>query len=107
MENTVSIESHGRTFVIGKVGVGIEMRNTRVLSATPGLTQNAEYMAMAKLLSSVQMIDGIPVLKPNSPEGFEALGDKIGEALMDVTKAFAEVNGLALPEADGVEVAKN
>ena len=74
----LEIESNGRKFVIGKVGVGGDMRNIRAIAGHPGLAENEQYMLHVRIMSSIKMIDGVPRPAPSAPEHYEATADLVG-----------------------------
>lgn len=76
---TVAVtDEEGRRIEVRRLGALDKLRLFK--AAGPQLSQNAPWLGMALLASSVTSLDGIPVPQPASEAGIEALVSRLGDA---------------------------
>ncbi len=105
MADSERVEFDGHTYVLSKLGTGKQMRVMRMIGGEAA--NNQPYLSMAIALFAIQSIDGIPVPPCDSPEKFEQLADRLGEAVQPVMEAFARLHGDGTNTAEEIEQAKN
>jgi hypothetical protein len=71
-------DSDGRALFLRRMGALDRLRLFKAVGAE--LAQNAPYLGMAMLASSVTAIDGIPVPAPTTEAQIEALIQRLGDA---------------------------
>lgn len=76
MTKTV-IDKSGRVLELRRFGVLEQLRLFKSLGAE--LSENRAYMGMARIASSVAMIDNIPIIFPVNEAAIESILERLGE----------------------------
>jgi hypothetical protein len=92
MERVVT-DKTGRRLTLRKFGLLETLRLYKALG--PELSTNAAYMGVAQVVSSVAMLDDIPIPFPNGESAIENLIERLGD---EAIKAVASAITPAMPE---------
>lgn len=85
------IDKSGRVLELRRFGVLEQLRLFKCLG--PELSENRAYMGLARVASSVAMIDGVPMLFPTHEAAVESILERLGEDGVEaVSSALTEEN---------------
>jgi hypothetical protein len=76
----------GRRIELRRVGVVEQLRLFKALG--PELSENRAYFGLAKLASSIAMIDDVPVPFPANEAGIEAVLERLGDDGVEAVGAY-------------------